>query len=77
VPYGAAALVLLAVLGVRIAYAAALVGTLSRAHAGAGGQPLCKTCNCTFATVAEYREHCGLHRLQNLVKSVTLFANLA
>jgi hypothetical protein len=41
----------------------------SGAHAGAGGQPLCKTCNCTFATVAEYREHCGLHRLQNLVKS--------
>lgn len=38
------------------------------AHAGAGGRPLCKTCNLTFGTAAEYAEHCGHHRLQNLEK---------
>lgn len=39
------------------------------AHAGAGGQPHCKTCDRTFGTVAEYKEHWGIHRLQNLEKS--------
>ena len=43
---------------------------VSGAHAGVGGQPLlCKTCSRTFGTVAEYKAHCGLHRLQNLEKS--------
>jgi len=41
----------------------------SGAHAGVGGQPLCKTCNRAFATVAEYKGHWGLHRSQNLEKS--------
>ncbi len=42
---------------------------VSGAHAGVGGQPLCKTCSRMFGTVAEYKAHCGLHRLQNLEKS--------
>jgi hypothetical protein len=41
----------------------------SPAHAGAGAQPLCKTCGQAFETVAAYNEHLQVHRLQNLAMS--------
>jgi hypothetical protein len=41
----------------------------SGAHAGVGGQPLCKTCNRSFGTVAEYKGHWGLHRKNGAAKS--------
>ena len=41
---------------------------LSPAHAGEGGRALCRACNITFETMAEYTAHTRAHRIERLAQ---------